>query len=75
MDLSRRSLLTTGLALTGSTILPRAARAQTPRRGGVLTLRTWDPPRITIVRGGTRPDGKIYTKLYRVPPGADNPAP
>ena len=44
MDLSRRSLLTTGLALTGSTILPRAARAQTPRRGGVLTLRTWDPP-------------------------------
>ena len=44
MDLSRRSLLTTGLALTGSTLLPRAARAQTPRRGGVLTLRTWDPP-------------------------------
>ena len=44
MDLSRRSLLTTGLTLTGSTLLPRAARAQTPRRGGVLTLRTWDPP-------------------------------
>ena len=44
MDLSRRSLLTTGLALTGVTFLPRAARAQTPRRGGVLTLRTWDPP-------------------------------
>ena len=44
MDLSRRSLLTTGLALTASTLVPRAARAQTPRRGGVLTLRTWDPP-------------------------------
>ena len=31
MDLSRRSLLTTGLVLTGSTIVPSAARAQAGR--------------------------------------------
>ena len=25
-------------------MLPRAVGAQTPKRGGVLTIRTWDPP-------------------------------
>ena len=32
MDLSRRSLLTTGLALTGSVIAPRAARPDAEAR-------------------------------------------
>src|SRR6267143_1243832 len=44
MDLSRRDLLALGGAtLTAATLAPRAARAQTPRRGGVLALRLWDP--------------------------------
>jgi peptide/nickel transport system substrate-binding protein len=45
MDLSRRELLTVGgLTVAGATLAPRAGRAQTPKRGGTVTLRTWDPP-------------------------------
>ena len=45
MNISRRDLLATGgLALAGTTLAPRHARAQTPRRGGTISLRTWDPP-------------------------------
>jgi peptide/nickel transport system substrate-binding protein len=44
MNVSRRSLLTAGIAMAGASMAPRVGRAQTPRRGGVLTLRTWDPP-------------------------------
>ena len=44
MTLSRRSLIAGALGITGTAFLPRAGRAQTPKRGGVLTLRTWDPP-------------------------------
>jgi hypothetical protein len=40
-----------------------------------VTFRNFERPRITIVRGGKIPSGKVYTKLYRVPPGAENPAP
>ena len=45
MLVSRRDVLALGgLALAGSTMLPSAARAQTPKRGGTLTIRAWDPP-------------------------------
>jgi len=45
MSLTRREVLTLGGAtLAAATLAPRAARAQTPRRGGTLTLRLWDPP-------------------------------
>ncbi len=45
MDLSRRDLLTIGgLTVAGATLAPRAAFAQTPKRGGTLSLRLWDPP-------------------------------
>jgi peptide/nickel transport system substrate-binding protein len=44
MDISRRSLMTGGLTVAGASMLPVTARAQTPKRGGVLTIRTWDPP-------------------------------
>jgi peptide/nickel transport system substrate-binding protein len=45
MDLSRRELLALGgLALTGSTLAPSSAHAQTPKRGGTLSFRGWDPP-------------------------------
>src|SRR5204863_9763724 len=52
MPLSRRDLLAlSGGALAASTLRPSVARAQTPkppdagaRRGGTLSLRTWDPP-------------------------------
>jgi peptide/nickel transport system substrate-binding protein len=45
MDLNRRDLLKLGgLTLAGSTLAPSPVRAQTPKRGGTLALRTWDPP-------------------------------
>ena len=45
MNLSRRRLLTLGGAtLAGATLAPTRGRAQTPKRGGTLTLRLWDPP-------------------------------
>jgi peptide/nickel transport system substrate-binding protein len=41
---SRRDLIRLGsLALAGSTVVPSAVRAQTPKRGGTVTIRTWDP--------------------------------
>jgi hypothetical protein len=40
-----------------------------------INFRNFDRSRITIVRGGTHESGRVYTKLYRVPPGADNPTP
>lgn len=40
-----------------------------------INFRNFDRSRITIVRGGTHESGTVYTKLYRVPPGADNPTP
>lgn len=40
-----------------------------------INFRNFDRSRITIVRGGTHESGGVYTKLYRVPPGADNPTP
>jgi peptide/nickel transport system substrate-binding protein len=45
MKLSRRDVLTLGgLTLAGATVRPSRASAQTPKRGGTLTLRCWDPP-------------------------------
>ncbi|HTH36706.1 MAG TPA: hypothetical protein VL572_02010 [Pyrinomonadaceae bacterium] len=40
-----------------------------------ITFRNFDRSRITIVRGGAHPTGTVYTRLYRIPPGAENPAP
>lgn len=40
-----------------------------------IRFRGQDASRITIVNGGASPDGVPTTKLYRVPPGADNPTP
>lgn len=40
-----------------------------------INLRRFDRTRITIIRGGESPSGEVNTKLYRIPPGADNPAP
>ncbi len=47
MDLTRRDLLRLGsTVLVGAALAtaPHAASAQTPKRGGTLTLRMWDPP-------------------------------
>jgi peptide/nickel transport system substrate-binding protein len=45
MNLSRRELLKLGgTALAGAAVAPTLARAQTPKRGGTLAIRTWDPP-------------------------------
>src|SRR5678815_5318325 len=45
MDVSRRDLLALGgLTVAGATLAPSLGRAQMPKRGGTLALRTWDPP-------------------------------
>jgi peptide/nickel transport system substrate-binding protein len=45
MALRRRDLLAAGgLTLAGTALTPRRALAQTPKRGGTLALRLWDPP-------------------------------
>ena len=40
-----------------------------------INLRNFDRSRITLVNGGASADGEPRTKLYRIPPGAENPAP
>ncbi len=40
-----------------------------------ITFRRFDASRITLVNGGDTGGGQPSTKLYRVPPGADNPTP
>jgi peptide/nickel transport system substrate-binding protein len=42
--LSRRELLTISAGTVVAAAVPRRAAPQTPKRGGTLTLRTWDPP-------------------------------
>jgi peptide/nickel transport system substrate-binding protein len=45
IEVNRRELLTLGgLTLAGATLAPTIGRAQTPKRGGLLTVRMWDPP-------------------------------
>jgi peptide/nickel transport system substrate-binding protein len=45
MNLSRRDLLRLGgAALAGAALAPSVVGAQTPKRGGTLSIRTWDPP-------------------------------
>lgn len=39
-----------------------------------INFRNFDRSRITLVRGGDTGSG-VNTKLYRIPPGADNPTP
>ncbi|NOT46992.1 MAG: hypothetical protein HOP17_04490 [Acidobacteria bacterium] len=40
-----------------------------------INFRNFDRSRITLVRGGAHDSGTVHTKLWRVPPGADNPTP
>ena len=42
--ISRRELLALGAAGLTAAAVPSSVAAQTPKRGGTLTLRTWDPP-------------------------------
>ena len=45
MTWTRRDLLAPGsVALAGAALGPSRAAAQTPKRGGTLTIRGWDPP-------------------------------
>jgi len=45
MNLSRRDALRLGgVALAGASLAPSIVGAQTPKRGGTLSIRTWDPP-------------------------------
>jgi hypothetical protein len=41
-----------------------------------IAFRKYDPSRVTIVRGGANPNGAgVWTKVWIVPPGAENPTP
>lgn len=40
-----------------------------------IAFRRFDASRITLVNGGASESGQPTTKLYRIPPGADNPTP
>jgi len=42
--LSRRDLLKLATGASALLAAPAVARAQTPKRGGTLSLRLWDPP-------------------------------
>ncbi|PYM21444.1 MAG: hypothetical protein DMD78_18650 [Candidatus Rokuibacteriota bacterium] len=45
MDLTRRDVLAAGgLTLAAAALIPGRARAQSPKRGGTISIRTWDPP-------------------------------
>ena len=45
MDWTRRELLAlSSLGLAGAALGPEPAAGQTPKRGGTLTIRGWDPP-------------------------------
>jgi peptide/nickel transport system substrate-binding protein len=45
MNLSRRHLLKLGgAAVAGASVAPTVVRAQSPKRGGTLAIRTYDPP-------------------------------
>ena len=44
MHLTRRELLALGGVLAAATAKPSGAGAQTPKRGGTVTIRGWDPP-------------------------------
>lgn len=70
----RRDLLKlNGLALGGAALAPalapRPARAQQPRRGGVVTIRAWDPPHfdphLTIAYKTIVPTSFTHSRLVR----------
>ena len=44
MSITRRQMLGLGGLAAAAGFLPSIAAAQTPRRGGTLTIRQWDPP-------------------------------
>lgn len=53
----------------------RQARVREALIRNHMRLRSVDESRVTFVRGGVHESGTVYTKLYRVPAGAENPTP
>src|SRR2546427_11691963 len=49
MDCSRRDVLMLGgLTLAATTLRPGRGHADTPKRGGTITIRAWDPPHFDL---------------------------
>src|SRR5881392_2925510 len=49
MDCSRRDVLMLGgLTLAATTLRPGLGHADTPKRGGTITIRAWDPPHFDL---------------------------
>jgi peptide/nickel transport system substrate-binding protein len=72
--LSRRDLLVrSSLAASGALVAPSAARAQQPRRGGVVTIRGWDPPHfdphLTIAYRTITPISFTHSRLIKYKAG------
>ena len=58
--LTRRGFLATGAAAAPIVARPSRALAQTPKRGGTLTIRAWDPPHFDASLVDARLDQKEY---------------
>ena len=52
MALTRRELLIAGGLTAAGTVIPSVTKAQTPKRGGTLNLRLWDPPHFDLHAAG-----------------------
>src|SRR5688572_4153958 len=71
MDLSRRDLIALGgMTVAGTAVAPSIARGQgSPKRGGTLTLRLWDPahwdPMLTIAFKTHIPQTFTHSRLVK----------
>jgi peptide/nickel transport system substrate-binding protein len=69
MGLTRRDLMALGGLSAAAALAPSALSAQSPRRGGTLTLRLWDPPHFDPMLNPSYkthiPASFLYSRLLR----------
>jgi peptide/nickel transport system substrate-binding protein len=73
MRLGRRDLLKLGGLALGGAAVPSVARGREPRRGGVITVRAWDPPHfdphLTVAYKTIVPASFTHSRLVRYKAG------